>query len=181
MSLPAGQVVLGAPVVPGRLEKAKLWVEILQGVSTILALCAALIWFVWGRSSKPQVKIEQTVTQRQVAGDAKRWLLSVDVRATNVGKVKVDLQPGEMELMQINPKATPARMLGPQLSLQALTLEPGESDQALFQDFTLPESIKTIQIHARYRIPGSDKYWNLLSFVDVGTNAGAKETATSVH
>lgn len=158
-----------------------MWAEIVQAVATVLAIACGLVWFLLQESTKPQVKIDQTVTQRQVVGHPDQSLLSVDVRATNIGKVKVELEPGLMDLLQINPILDKPRTLG-KYELKKLTLEPGESDQALFSDFVVPASIRTIQIHSRYAVPGTqDKYWNLLSFVDIGSGAGAKETASSVH
>jgi hypothetical protein len=157
--------------------------EILQAIATILAIACGLIWFLLQRSTKPQVKIEQTVTQRHVVGHPDQSLVSVDVRATNVGKVKVELAPGVMELLQINPILDKDQQKAwPKFQLKKLILEPGESDQALFQDFTLPDTIRTVQIHSRYAVPGKlDLYWNLLSFVDIGVEPSAKETASSVH
>jgi hypothetical protein len=173
----------GRKTLTDRIDRIKTWMEILQAIATILAIACGLIWFLLQRSTKPQVKIEQTVTQRHVVGHPDQSLVSVDVRATNVGKVKVELAPGVMELLQINPILDKDKQKAwPKFQLKKLILEPGESDQALFQDFTLPDTIRTVQIHSRYAVPGKrDLYWNLLSFVDIGVEPSAKETASSVH
>jgi hypothetical protein len=104
------------------------------------------------RSTKPQVKLDQTVTQRPVAGDDDEILITVDVRATNIGKVKVDLQPGQFDLLRLNPPQG-----GPLISyaLRALSLEPGESDQALFKTVIVRSSVKTVQVHSDYKVPGT--------------------------
>lgn len=165
------------------IDRVKTWMEIIQSVATVLAIAGGLIWFVLQRSTKPEVKIEQTVTHRSVAGHPDQSLVSVDVRATNVGKVKVDLEPGVMEILQINPILEKDKQKPwPKFQLKRLTLEPGESDQALFRDFIVPANIQTIQIHSRYAVPGeAGLYWNLLSFADIGAEPSRKETASSVH
>jgi len=147
-------------------------------VVTILALVAGGVWFLLQRSNKPQVKLDQTVTQRPVAGNPEMTLITLDVRATNVGKIKVDLEPGTVELMQLNPEQDVPKVAFP---LQRMTLEPGESDQAIFQTVNLPNSIHTIQVHSEYAVPGTKKYWNLLSSVDIGGSSDRKEAASSVH
>jgi hypothetical protein len=166
----------------GKIDRVKPWIDVFQAIATIAAIVAALVWFLLQRSTKPQVKIEQTVTQRQVADNPEQWLIAIDVRATNVGKTKVTLEPGVMELTQVNPIPHKEKTLGQPYKLDGLSLEPGESDQALFKDFVIENSVKTIQIHSQYRVPGtSDSYWNLYSFVDIGITPLQKETATSVH
>ncbi|WP_348266771.1 hypothetical protein [Edaphobacter sp. DSM 109919] len=168
---------------PERIDKVKIWMEIIQAVATVLAIAGGLIWFVLQRSTKPEVKIEQTVTHRSVAGHPDQSLISVDVRATNVGKVKVDLEPGVLEILQINPILEKDKQTAwPKFQLKRLTLEPGESDQALFRDFIVPATVQTIQIHSRYTVPGEPGlYWNLLSFADIGVEPSRNETASSVH
>jgi len=75
--------------------------------------------------------------------------------------------------------------------LRALSLEPGETDQALFTTFDLPGGWKTIQVHSDYRVPTptyrhnwelfptshEDLYWNLLTAFDLGNEF----TRKSVH
>jgi hypothetical protein len=170
------------------LETVKLYVEVVQGLATIVALLAGGYWFFLQRSTSPEVKIEQTVTHRPVQNEPGFTLITVDVRATNVGKVKVDLQPGEFELRQVNPTLPAASKNGesnkPLLAfvLKPMTLEPGESDQALFKTIEVPVEIKTVQVHSDYAVPHeTKKFWNLLSAVDVGENSVRTETATSVH
>lgn len=165
------------------LETVKLCVDVVQGLATIVAILAGGYWFFLQRSINPQIKIEQTVTHRPVQGDPGFMLMTVDVRATNVGKVKVDLQPGEFELRQVNPTLsgdTTKPLVA--LVLKPMTLEPGESDQALFKTIEVPVEIKTVQVHSDYAVPHeTKKFWNLLSAVDVSENSVRTETATSVH
>ena len=57
-------------------------------------------------------------------------------------------------------------------SIRLLTLEPGESDQAMFRALTLPNTIRTIQVHSAYAVAGEkQEHWNLLSGVDPGPDA----------
>lgn len=160
------------------LSTFKLWLDTFQAIATILALIAALIWFFLQRSTSPQVKLDQTVTHRAVANDPDSLLITLDVRATNIGKVKVDLQPGELDIDEVNP--TPGHRLI-SYTLKKMTLEPGESDQSAFYDIEIPKGITTIQVHSQYLVPGKkDVYWNLLSFADTNDNSTQTATASSV-
>lgn len=159
-------------------DKVKLIVEIFQGLLTIGAICAGGWWFIAQESIKPQVKIEQTVTQRPLNGGSLETLITVDVRATNIGKTKVVLPEGIMQVSQINP--IPGYRLK-EFPLKHLLLEPGESDQALFRTIRLNKSTLTIQVHSEYPVPGSTNFWNLLSAVDIGSTQTQKESATSIN
>ena len=161
------------------IEQIKPWVETLQGIATITALITAAIWFYMQRSTKPQVKLDQIISQRQVANDPDHFLVTIDVRASNIGKTKVDLQPGELDIRQFNP--TPGRPLF-SFPLKQLRLEPGESDQAVFQAIELDNTIKSIQIHSDYKVPGKgSEYWNLLSVADIGDTTSRKSSESSVR
>jgi len=162
------------------IELVKTWVDTIQGIATITVILAGGYWFFLQRSTKPQVKLDQIVTQRPVDGVPGQTLLTVDVRATNIGKVKVDLNSGQLDLIQINP--SPEQPVQPLVSynLKTITLEPGESDQAIFVAVKV-QTVKTLQIHSDYPVPGEKKYWNLLSVVDIGGTAREKESASSVQ
>ena len=168
---------LEKPVATG-IERVKPWVETIQGLFTILALLGGAYWFLAQESTKPQIKLDQTVTQRPLVGDETQTLITLDVRATNIGKVKVELSPGTLELLQINPEQDVPKLT---FSLQAMTLEPGESDQAIFQTVNIPNTVRTLQVHSEYQVPGARNYWNLLSAVDIGAKPVPKEAASSVH
>jgi hypothetical protein len=158
-------------------EQVKTYLDIAQSLVTILAVLAGGIWFTLQRSTKPEIKLEHSVSQRPVAGSPNMWLISVEVRATNVGKVKVELEAGVMEISQVNP-VPGDDLLSAQL--RDMRLEPGESDQAIFRTYQIPDSIRTIQIHSRYQVPGTSHmfwdsrplYWNLLTLADIGETAG---------
>lgn len=162
----------------GRGSQIKRLVDIVQGILTIGAICAGAWWFFKQESVKPQVKIEQTVTQRALGNDATEVLLTVDVRATNMGKTKVELAEGQMEVSQINP--TPGGSLV-SYPLRAMLLEPGESDQALFKTVLIYKTTLTIQVHSEYAVPGSKNVWNLLSAVDIGEQPTRKESTSSLQ
>ena len=159
-------------------ERAKPWLDLLQGVGTVLALTGGAYWFYLQRNTEPQIKLDQIVTQRPLAGADDRTLITVEVRATNVGKVKVSLQPGSMEIRQLNPTGQQAPLKV--LPLGQLTLEPGEADQSLFKTFVLYNNVKTIQVHSQYRVPKDmEMYWNLYSPVDLGTEATVKNAVST--
>lgn len=137
----------------------------MQSLITIVAILAGGYWFVAQRSLKPQVKLEQTITQRALDGEAGWLLVAVDVRATNVGKTKVSLTKGSIELIQVNP--LPGQSMAV-FALPAMDLEPGESDQAILHTWKTPSYLKTIEVHSSYPVPSSKEFWNLRSLVDVG-------------
>jgi hypothetical protein len=159
-------------------ERIKLVLDILQSVLTIGAICAGAWWFFKQESIKPQIKIDQTISQRALNGESSEVLITVDVRATNIGKTKVELPVGKMEVAQINP--IPGYKID-EYPLRTLLLEPGESDQALFQAIRLDKSTLTIQVRSEYPVPGSNNAWSLLSAVDIGDGGTKKESASSVH
>jgi hypothetical protein len=159
------------------IKKVKSWLDILQSLVTIAAILAGGIWFMLQRSTKPEVKIEHMVTQRPVDGSIGMWLVAIEVRVTNVGKVKVDLGQGIMNLSQVNPVPGSELVAA---DLRDLRLEPGESDQALFRTYQIPETVKTIQVHSRYEVPGAHHlYWNLLSLADIGKSPTVQSSASS--
>jgi hypothetical protein len=102
-------------------SQIKPFVDMLQGLLTMGAICAGGWWFFEQESVKPEVKLEQTVTQRALGNDLSQVLLTIDVRATNLGKTKVELTKGQMELSQINPIPGGSLETDP---LQPLILEP---------------------------------------------------------
>jgi hypothetical protein len=157
--------------------RIKLALDIIQALFTIVAIAAGGWWFLKQESVKPQVKLEQTITQRPLGNEASEVLLTVEVRATNMGKTKVELSNGQMEVSQINPIPGGSLATSP---LQPLTLEPGESDQALFKSVLIYKSTLTIEVHSEYSVPGTKNVWNLLSAVDIGETPTKKETATSI-
>jgi hypothetical protein len=156
---------------------AKEWLDIVQAIFTIGAIIAAAIWFIDQQSLKPQVKLEQTITKRAVAGQPGYWLTAVDVRATNIGKVKVFLTGGTLSLTQINP--VPGEDLTT-TSLKDLELDPGEADQAIFVTFVVPDYIHTVQATSSYQVPKDKGYfWELVSALDLDDGKPDKTVAVS--
>jgi hypothetical protein len=162
---------------PSFRSKVKEWLDIVQSVSTIGAILAAGWWFLAQRNLKPQIKLEQTITQRPLAGKPGKYLVAIDVRATNIGKVNVSLPPGKLLLTQINP--VPGTDLDT-LPLKDMDLDPGEGDQAAFTTVVVNESIRTIQATSTYSVPGKEDYdWQLLSLADIGDSKPQTTSTTS--
>jgi len=160
-----------------RAARIKCWTDIAQNIVTVAAILAGGIWFLLQRSNAPQLRLDQTVSQRLLSGSTDTWLIAVDVRATNVGKVRISLAGGVMQLRQINP--IPGGIIKEE-KLQDLVLEPGETDQAWFRTYQVPNTIKTLQVRSDYAVPGSQRlHWNLLSAVDIGSPSTAKEAAST--
>jgi hypothetical protein len=67
----------------------KDYLGIVQSSLGILVIGAGAIWFMLQQSLKPQIKLEQTYSQRPLVGKPNYWLVAIDVRATNTGKVRV--------------------------------------------------------------------------------------------
>jgi hypothetical protein len=150
------------------LELFKLCLDVVQAVGTIVALGAGLWWFLAQRSTHPNLKLEQTVTQRHLANDDNRIQVFVDVRVTNIGKVKIDLSPGTLSIYQVYPSLADKKALK-DYALDNVVLEPGESDQPKVWSFFVYDNVKTIDISSSYPVPGTDKYWKLESVVNLGS------------
>ena len=181
-----------------RLDQVKTSIDIVQGIATVIALVLGGFWFLGQRPANPNIKLDQTVTWQRVEGDTKNLLhVAIDVRATNIGKVKVDLKPGLIKVFEINPEVSPLF----ELPLSSLRLEPGESAQALFHVQPMYDSVKAIEIVTCYEVPGSgpesldcehreslhldpphnNLYWSLVSVAEIGTDAAQKQSSTSAH
>jgi hypothetical protein len=145
-------------------------------VATILAILAGGYWFLQQRLNKPNIKLEQTVTQRPVANDPKSILITLDVSATNIGKVEVKLEPSKAEIRELNP---PGEDISMSVDLKPMRLEPGESDQAVFKTLIVPSTVRTIQVHSQYAVPHTKNYWSLLSAKDLGVGEAKTDSATS--
>jgi len=146
-------------------EISKPWLEMAQGLGTIFALCAALWWFYAQRFTHLNLKLEQTVTQRHMPGKDHRVLVFVDVRATNIGKIRIPMESGTLAIYQVNPYQHDVLK---QITLDPITLEPGESDQPGLKSFYVDDHIKTLEINSFYRVPGTNKYWMLETVADLG-------------
>jgi hypothetical protein len=155
----------------------KIWIDIFQGLFTIGAILAAGFWFFDQESLKPQIKLEQTITQRPLDGQPDETLIAVDVRVTNLSKVRVKLSDGRMWLAQINP--VPGKDLTDE-SLKDLQLDPGEGDQAFFKTYIVSNDIRTIQLTSRYMVPNEKNYdWELESAADLGPQKPDKTSAVT--
>jgi hypothetical protein len=182
-----------------RIENFKKWIDTLQGVATILAAFLAGWWFLEQRSTTKNIKLDQTVSWQRAEGVDHTLLVTIEVHATNIGKVKVSLDPGLLEVIQVNPQPTQVTVLY-RARLDKMVLEPGESAQAIFHLLPVWDTVKAIQVHSCYEVPGSawtsvscqeresrptedfrNRYWNLLSIAEIGSEPSRIETASSVH
>ena len=154
-------------------------VEIVKGILTIGAILAAGWWFVMQGFARPEVKLEHTVTQRRLETDKSKWVLAIEVKATNVGKVPVHLKAGTLVIQQVNPESKSDDATLEKVELREMSLDPGEADQAIVQTFLFPEAYKTILLQSRYVVPRmilgfevSSKphyQWKLETVVDIGS------------
>ena len=132
-------------------ENVKDWASSVQSILTILAILLGGAWFLYQESLKPELKLEQTVTKRKLQGASGIWLVSVDVTATNTGRIREKLQGGTLDIIQLNP--LPGRAIFPPMQLTDLQLDPGESDQALFATYQISDYAETIEIQSHYPVP----------------------------
>jgi len=182
-----------------RIEGIKTWIEVGQGIATIIAVILGAWWFLEQRSISKNIRLDQTISWQRAIGEDHTNLVMLEVHATNIGKIRVDLAPGLLEVFQINPR-TPAPLALYKTNLEATTLEPGESAQALFHVLAVYDSVSAIEVHSCYEVPGSawksvdcafaeshpdpnrkNKYWNLLSIASIGANAPQTISESSVH
>jgi len=156
----------------------KPWFELLQSLGTIAALIAGLWWFLVQRSTYQNLKLEQTITQRPIPGAGLK-MVTIDVRVTNIGKVGINLKESEMDVYQLIPKATKELS---KFKLDAVYLQPGESDQVAFESPVYPDVIKSIQVNSYYEVPDTGKYWELKSAADLGSaTEGSSQTSSSTN
>ena len=158
----------------------KDWADFLQGLFTTVAILAGAIWFFWQGTYKPQVRLENRVTQRLLAGSKDTWLLCLEIRATNLGKTPVNLNGGSMSIIQVDPDRSDNPTLKTQ-PLDDLYLGAGETDQGLVKMITPYRTIKTIVIESQYVVPQSwftthilghkQFLWRLQTPVDIGVPA----------
>ena len=136
----------------------KPWLELAQAGGTALALLAALWWFNAQHFTEPNLKLEQTITQRRL--DAHHILWAIDVHATNIGKVAVELgkDMGKIDVYPLIPPGPEDKKLD-SVSLNDTLLQPGESDQVALHLLELDDSYKTIRVNTYYAVPQGRRFW----------------------
>jgi hypothetical protein len=127
--------------------------EIVQSILAIAAILAGLCWFFMQGIVKPNVKMEQVVSQRHLAKTPSTSLIWVEVRATNLGKVPVHLHNGSLIMTLDDPEQKGLQTIGDPVPLQELTLSPGESDQAVVHAYELPLGYNVVSIQSQYQVP----------------------------
>lgn len=155
-----------------------------QGILTVIAIAAGGWWFLQQGLSKPRIRIDQTLTYRPLADSADLWLVTVDVRATNIGSVGVHLDKGWLVIGQVNPLPGHDLLTA---ELKELWLQPGEGDQAMFHTYEVSRSVQTLQLISNYKVPDKQLYWTLISVADLqsddsaGRQSAASATRTSAR
>ena len=136
----------------------KPWLELAQAGGTALALIAALWWFNAQHFIEPNLKLEQTITQRRVDDHLILW--AIDVHATNIGKVAVELgkDMGKIDVYALIPPGQEDKKLE-SIVLSERLLQPGESDQVALELVRLADSYKTIQVNSYYAVPQGRQFW----------------------
>jgi hypothetical protein len=134
-------------------EGMKDWSAILQSIVTIAAVLLGGTWFIYQQSLKPELKLAQVVTKRPLDGVPDAWLISVEITATNTGKIREELTGGTLNIVQVNP--LPGEVIFPNRPLLDLQLDPGEADQAFFGTFPVSDVRRTLEIQSRYPVARS--------------------------
>jgi hypothetical protein len=112
--------------------------------------------------------------------DAAPFHCSMSLDTITLGRRLRSVHPREAAVQKLSARLVPGGSLATS-PLQALILEPGESDQALFKSILIYKSTLTIEVHSEYSVPGTKNVWNLLSAVDIGETPTKKETASSIN
>jgi hypothetical protein len=162
-------------------DHLKDWSAIVQSALTIFAILLGGGWFLYQQTLKPQLKLEHIITKRKLQGMPSAWIVSVEVIATNTGKVRETLRGGSMNIVQVNP--LPGRPVFEPTPLSDLQLDPGETDQALFRTYEISDARATIEVQSQYPVPAESsissflpsswfaksdqKYWQHDSIFDV--------------
>jgi hypothetical protein len=181
----------------GTLNTWNTWVEIVQGVVTILAIPIGGYWaysrFVKRRQGWPSASTEHAVQVEQLSSSEK--LVRLCVRIRNSGHVLLKCSKVTVWIQQVAPCSPenlewirgclassadggteapwPMMMEEVSASLQQ-EIEPGESDETYF-DFMVPVGVRSIQIYSH--IPNETKTgieWNHTTMHDVEHFTGAQ-------
>ncbi len=155
----------------------KAWLDVLQGLGTVIALIAALWWFHEQRFTSLNLKLEQTVTQRPLPSDPSQVLLAIEVHATNIGKVGIDLKENTGKLV-VSPVFTDhdGALIGPSAPLDklpdsrnftSLLLQPGEGDQVGLFLVRVANSRKAVKIASYYKAQDTGQSWTIENVVDL--------------
>lgn len=123
------------------------------------------------------LKLDQTVTQRAMPSDPSKVLLGIDVHATNIGKVRIDLGEKAGRLQVCRVFSEPDHQLVSSCDdknglifskdLSSLLLQPGESDQVGVYLLPVDKSLSSVRISSYYQAPDTRQYWTLESLFDL--------------
>jgi len=169
---------------------AKDVVQIVKDIITTIAVIAAGIWFLWQGTSRPRLKIEQTLVRKPFNDGSKKIHVVADVLISNVGNVVVDIPCGLIYVKQVLPAPRSGQIsseiflrkpdiknkTGDLCSFENYVIEPGEGDQVHYP-FDVDESVRAIQFDSfipNLRRPG--KGWGLQSFYDLESAPNVKSS-----
>jgi hypothetical protein len=157
-----------------RLTSVRDVASTVQSIFAVGAIIAASWWFFTNRQDQPRVRIEHILSQRPDTGEPGSIFLGVEVKVTNIGNVRVDLEKGAIELAEVNPLGKPLKTAQP----EGVSLEPGESDQVYFAKLLLESSVRTVELQTSLEA-GQGWRWNHRSLFDIGANTPSYGSSSS--
>jgi hypothetical protein len=161
-----------------QLTTVKDFMSSLQSFATVVALIAGGWWFFEQRQDAARLKVEHTITGHQDTSPD-FVLVGVEIKASNTGNTHVRVPVGTIRLIDIVSQSVDILK---EDGMQAVELEPGESDQIYFKTFHIPKSTGTIRIETVVPDDKADLQLTSNSLFDV--KAESKEysaTETSPH
>jgi hypothetical protein len=178
-------------------ETLKDWVDLLQGITTIVAIIAGIWLFYKKRQPFPKAKITHTVVSKIISQN--KGLVRVTLNITNQGEVLLSTNEAWVGIQQIAPcpKEIEAEMVKDINSISRLEkshevawtslghkkiqtmykIEPSE-DEEIYFDFVIESYIKTIIVYSYTRnlkMRNRDIGWNKTTIHDVFLKDNSKK------
>ncbi len=160
-----------------------------QSILTVAGIIVTAWWFFNQRSTAPDLKLEHFVSQRESADDSNIALISVEVRATNIGHVQFQFgQHNSLKIYDVNSKGAPQNgkaadeiemKIGDVKQLSS-GLEPGETDQVYFHRFRIDKrSMRTLMVVSHVTAEDGVPVWTYRSLFDLpGVKSTSKESSS---
>jgi len=151
----------------GFFANAKDWVDLIQGLLTIVAIGAGGYWFWRRRQQLPRAKTSHEIQSWKLPDG--RWLLRVCVTIENLGEILLELEHGFTRVQQMRPwpekiESPPAKTLDRKTEVewsllvqmdvdfknQQREIEPHESDMIPFE-FVVTADVEVVVIYTYIR------------------------------